>query len=213
MYKRERWTQGREIELYEKYFTPLLFGVEHLQAIMSQQTYEDRVYEQAMDVRKKLSLAIPTQEEFKAMKNHVYLDEMRCEMEQDSKAAPIVFFADAPYVRRPTRTGSRAGYDIYFKQPADRSLVVDKESSTFCRFQPGITLVPTQVRYKMLWASSHALVFARSSANKVGLMIQGVLDSDYEGEIFLTVHNTGKEDVMWDFENAIAQVLVYRTLH
>ena len=39
---RERWTDGKQDQLYEKYFTPLLtdFSLEYLEALYQQQYYE-----------------------------------------------------------------------------------------------------------------------------------------------------------------------------
>jgi len=45
--KRERWTDGKQDQLYEKYFTPLLTdsSLEYLEALYQQQYYESQYIE------------------------------------------------------------------------------------------------------------------------------------------------------------------------
>lgn len=54
------------------------------------------------------------------------------------------------------------------------------------------------------------LIVPRSSAFKKGLIIQGVLDSDYRGEIFIVATNVGPGAVHYGQGVALAQMLVQR---
>lgn len=54
------------------------------------------------------------------------------------------------------------------------------------------------------------MVRPRSSAFKKGLVIQGTVDSDYRGEVYVVVTNASRVDRIVESEKAIAQMIVVR---
>lgn len=79
---------------------------------------------------------------------------------------------------------------------------------------PGtVVKIPTGVKVK-LPKGTVGILRTRSSSFKAGILVQGTIDSDYRGEVFLSVRNISDRPILVEANKSVAQMIVmyYNTL-
>ncbi|HHZ94724.1 MAG TPA: hypothetical protein EYN67_03995 [Flavobacteriales bacterium] len=109
-------------------------------------------------------------------------------------------------VRPPTRGNpSDAGLDIYFSPPANASVSVAPGQSV---------LLSTGLRFGVPHGYMLEVKNRSSVAAKRSLLVGAcVIDSGYDGEVFINLHNVGAETQVIDPHTKIAQVVMTPVIH
>ena len=102
-------------------------------------------------------------------------------------------------------TNLSAGYDLYADIPEQIAI------------HPGaVVKVPTGIAVQIPEGGHAGFIFARSSfATQYGIVpanCVGVIDADYRGEIFVPLHNTGRESFILRPGDRFAQLVVMPVL-
>lgn len=104
-------------------------------------------------------------------------------------------------VPRKATVGS-AGFDLWMHPEfCDKQIEVPSGA---------LVMIPTGVKMCMP-SDLHATITTRSSTFKKGCLIEGTIDSDYTGEVMIQLRNTGSRPVIFQKDQAIAQILIHRT--
>ena len=97
-------------------------------------------------------------------------------------------------------TEGSAAYDLPLR--IDETIFLEKK----------IKLIPTGIKLD-LSPGFHAIIMSRSSSGikKNILFVNGLIDSDYKGELFLQCYKNIDEEVKIEPNDCIAQLLLYKT--
>ncbi len=97
-------------------------------------------------------------------------------------------------------TSGSAGFDVFIPNDVDKILFNPNES----------VKVPTGLKFNI--PKNHVLIFFNKSgiASKKSLVLGAcVIDSDYQGEVIVNLHNIGKEETTLSGGDPIAQLIMY----
>ncbi len=112
-----------------------------------------------------------------------------------------------PNVHPPSRANpSDAGLDIHFSPPSSPySLTIEPGCST---------LLPTGIRFGIPHGYMLEVKNRSGMAAKRGLLVGAcVIDSGYDGEVFINLHNVGTEPQTIEEHAKIAQVVMVPVVH
>lgn len=77
------------------------------------------------------------------------------------------------------------------------------------KIEPGTNKINSEIKLA-LPANTFAYVQPRSSAMKAGLIIQGLIDQDYHGPIYIVAHNITNKAIYIKPGTAIAQLVLHK---
>ena len=107
-----------------------------------------------------------------------------------------------PNVVPPTRANpSDAGLDIYYSSPNPEQTAIVSPNETI--------LLPTGLRFGIPHGYMLQVMNRSSVASKRHLLVGAcVIDSGYDGEVFINLHNVGTEDQILKHGDKIAQIVM-----
>ncbi len=110
-------------------------------------------------------------------------------------------------VHPPTRANpSDAGLDIYYSDPNPEQTAVIAPNETI--------LLPTGLRFGIPHGYMLQVMNRSSVASKRHLLVGAcVIDSGYDGEVFINLHNVGSEDQIMKHGDKIAQIVMMPVVH